>query len=678
MQKLRDRVLGVVRKYPWIVPVLVVLLVFWRLPLTFFEQDEWQAFEVYIGASDKSIIECVSVQRPLTCFINTLEWRTFGTNATYYGLFSLLLISLIVVVFYRLLRRFEIPETKSVIIASIMPLFVAGSQAITWFGAFSASLPNFLFALLAIDFLLIAMKTQLWRWQVASLLMVALSLYFKEESLWVIPVMIVTWWAYAWQKKLPRDKKSLLRYVGPIVAAILIYLLLERTRQMSGSSFGGLVSTTDPTQYVRDVFKSLFFLPFHHLSHILVGPENITSLTAFFTMKTATISALITTAMLVGLAGLLRFSQSPYRPAIFVLAAWSLTGFVSYAVFGKNPEYLEGRYYFGTQAAVAALLVIGLLPDKIKNIRSFNTFGTAVLVLILLLNLTLLDRRIDRSLAIAKERRNILSFIQEHTGPLPKKAIIYTETNNYGYVGQDANILPFQNGIGTTLRVMYQGKDQDYRQLAKKQLYLWDILAQGYDEVDGIGFGYYREMDKLTHAMADNKLTAENIFAFRYAGTKMIDMTKVLRGKLSIFSKELIQVPRNQVTVTSNDVVGVDEKHGIEKVTDNDPKSDWAVSQQPGDYIEVDLGEARDNIAKFVMKTADGNSYPKEYKFEYSVDGTNWIEAFSDIGTLNADAETVIVFEPTTMKKIRLTLLADRGPFFAWSVSDINVFAVKK
>lgn len=678
IDSLSKRLVSFFRQHLWLIPVLVTLLVFWRLPFTFFEQDEWQAFEVYIGSADKSIFACAEVQRPLTCFINTLEWKLFGTNATYYGLFSLLLISLISVAFYNLLRRLELPTFKAVIGASLLPLFAAGSQAITWFGAFSASLPSFLFAVLATDFLLRAIKFESYRWQFASLAMMALSLYFKEESLWMLPVMATAWWAYSKQINRPVALWSFARYVGPLIMGIVVYLLLERTRQISGSTFTGLVSATDPRQYMKDVIASLYLLPYYHLSHVLFGPEHIITFSNYFLLKIPLISAIISAVMIALFVVLLAFNRTKYRPAIFILVVWALTGFVSYAIFGKNPEFLEARYYFSTQAAVAVLLVIGLLPDQPKKLADLNTFGAAILAIIMIMNVTLIDQRLDKSLAIAKERRHVLSFIQQKTGPLPKRSVIFAETDNYGYVGQSAYILPFQNGIGTTLRVLYQGKDQDYRELAKKQGYMWDLLSQGYDEVGDIGFGYFRDMDKLTEAIAKYDIPIEGVFSFRYAGKTMIDTSQLFRGKMAILNKELTPVDKSKLKVTSNNDNGVDENHRIDKITDANPKSDWSTSQQIGAFLEFDLGQSVDKVAKVVLKTADGNSFPKAYKFEYTANGIDWVDSFTDIGTLNSNAETVIIFEPKTMQKLRITLTDARSSIFSWSVSDVNIFALKQ
>lgn len=685
LQQLITVIKGLVKRYPWIISVVIVLLVYWRLPLTFFEQDEWQAFETYINQSGRPITDCLTIQRPMTCVINRIEWELFGLHPEPYGFFSLLLISAITVAFYRFLRHWPVVEYKAVIAAALFPLLATGSQAITWFGAFSASLPSFLFAILALNFFMNDLKRPAWYWQLTTLASIATSLYFKEDTLWFFPVMIVTWLAYRQTKKQPFAWRSFLkgsfRHLGLIILAVVVFLYLERLRQTTGASFTSLISTTDTGDYRRDVLKALVLLPFQHIAHILIPPELIGALNITFQQTIVSVSLQLSLVIIAGCL-LLLIPARPYRPLLFTLLVWLMTAFAPYAVFGKNPDYLEGRYYFAAQAPLVAFLTISLLPDRLKlrKIVNLNTFGAAILAMIMVINLLIINYRLIRSVNIGQDRKHILAFIQKATGPLPKRAIIFAETPNFGYVGLADYLLPFQNGLGTTLRVVYQGNDQDYRPLSKKQAYLWNIVAEGYDEVDGVGFGYYRRYDNLIKALDERVLPVEMVYAFKWHGgpkRTIIDNTDLLRGRLLVDQKQKILLPRNKWQVKTSDDKGVDEKHGVDKLLDKDPKSDWSVFHKAGEFIEVDMGEPINDVGIVQLKTADGNSFAKIYRFDYSPDGINWKEYFTEEGKLVNDNESPIIFGPKTMQKFRITIVDERNTFFNWSVSDINVFAVK-
>lgn len=665
-------------KYAWAIPLLVVLLMYWRLPLTYFEQDEWQAFEHYVSSADQSIATCVTVQRPLTCVVNTIQWRLFGAEATFYALFSLALVLIITFAFYQFLRHWELPPYKRVLAAALFPLFAAGSQAITWLGAFSASLPSFLFALLAVDLLLVDIKKPSWKYRLLALGSALISLYFKEESLWLFPVLFVAWWLYSWTQGMKLTIPHFFRHLGLILAAILVFLFFERLRQVTGSTFTGLVSTTDSDQYAMDVVKALFLLPAGHLSHIVVAPEYLISLGQLLGKTVAQLSYLITAGLLLLTAGLLVIRKAPERPLIIFLAIWALSAFVSYAIFGKNPEFLEGRYYFAAQAPVVTLLVLGLLPNRMPKLQMPYVVGISLFILILLSNLIASHERLDRSVKAGQERRHIISFIKKATGPLPEKAVIYTETSNYGYAGQAAFLLPFQNGLTTTFRVLYQNHDQDYRKLAEVQGYLWDLLAQGYDEVDGVGFGYFRDYDKLLETIKEKKLPVESVYAFRYADEEMADLTRIMRDRLAVELSELTPVDRVGWKIRSSNDQGVDERHGIDKALDADPKSDWATPHTDGQFIEVDLGRPVADVAKVTLVTADGNSFPRILRFDYSPDGKNWHTDFTDVGKLVNNDQTPIIFKPKTIQKFRVTIVDKRPIIFAWSLADIRVEAIKK
>ncbi len=674
-ESLSDRFIDWSKKYPWVYSIVAILLVYWRLPMTYFQQDEWMAFETYIGSATQSVTSSVTVQRPLTCVVNSGMWHFFGTNATYYGLFSLLLILVIGLLFHRVLRRLGVPPFAAAIGSMLFPIFVAGSQAITWFGAFSATLPSFIFALLAIDLFLSFIKEYTWRHAVLAVLATLVSLYFKEETLWLFPVFLTIWYLYLPTDAYPRNIKNFLIRLSPFIASGAAYLFFERLRQAHSQSFSTLVSTTDTSHYMIDVVNSLVYLPLTHLSHILFGPEAIIALSTFLKLTVMQFSLATSLILIAIFIFVLYRATKNERPAILVLMVWMLTGFSSYAIFGKNPEFLEGRYYFDTQAAVVALLAIGLMPANFTNkIRSFNTVGVAVMLLLVGTNIALADQRMNATVALSQERRNILTYIQKHTGPLPKKAIIYTESTNFGYAGQAAYLLPFQNGMATIFRVLYQGKNQDYRELSKKQAYLWDFIKQGYDEVDGVGFGYFREYDALAKALKEYNLPLETVYAFRYSGATITDTTSLTRGKLFISNGKLNRLPRTSWKVSTSNDQGIEGRFPISRALDDDIKTDWLVPHRYGEYVEVDFGKPISNVSEIVLQSGDGNSFPRIVNFKYSPDGIKWIDDFTDVGLMNGNAEVPFIFGPKTMQKFRVTLVDKRETIFAWSLSDLNVF----
>jgi hypothetical protein len=666
------------KKYPWIISLLIVLIAYWQVPLTYFEQDEWQAFETYINTGNQPLTVCLDVQRPLTCVINTLEWRAFGTHAFAYGISSLALILLITFVFYRLLRRLNIPVVHATVAAGLFPLFTAGSQAITWFGAFSASLPSFLFAILAIDYFHQYVHKPAIKLMFLTLICLLVSLYFKEETLWLGPVFLAVWVLYRGRSQgLTSMIKSFIVRLGPPAVIGVIYLALERLRQLNTPAFSTLVSTTDSHAYLIDVVKAIFLLPLTHLSQVILSPDYTVNIANAWNLTIPLFSLYLTIALFVYLCYILIQADKKDRPAVIVLLVWTLTGFISYAIFGKNPELLEGRYYFGAQAPLITLLVVGLLPTRFKTMSSLRAFGVALLIVIVGINLSILKVRLHNSFKTASERKAVIGFIQKTAPTLPPKAIIYTETTNYGYVGQAAFIMPFQNGLGTTLRVLYQGKDQDYRALSKKQAYLWNLLNQGYDEVHGVGFGYFREYQSMLKSVKEHRLPVENVYAFRYVGTTMSDISSSIRSRLTADLQGIVPVTHDSWQISTSNDAGIDSIHGVDKLLDTNPKSDWSVPHAAGASVSVNMGKPIDNLTQIALTTADGNSFPRIVKVELSKDGQTW-EGYDDIGTIDLDMRTVFSFPPQSVQAFRVTIIDQRPMFFNWSVSDVNAYTLKR
>ncbi len=674
----RKKILIWSRRYPWVYALAAIFLTYWRLPFTYFEQDEWQAFETYINTTNQPLTNCFQVQRPLTCMVNTVEWHLFGTDPVGYGLFSLVLILTIGYLFYRLLRRLEIQPYKAAISTALFPYFAAGNQAIVWFGAFSASLPSFLFAVLALDYFYQYVRQPSRKLMAFVLGSTLISLYFKEDTLWLFPVFLVVWLVYRPKQKLIRSGINFLTNMGPPIVIGLIYLYLERWRQLHNPVFSSLISTTDTVAYLQAVGRSLFLLPLTHLSQVILTPDYAINLSNAWGLSVTAYSGFTSAIVIIYFVYLVLKTEKKARAPLYVFIAWALTGFIAYAVFGKNPETLEGRYYFATQAPAVTLLVVGLLPQKWRSLTSRRALAVAILIIIVSVNAVIATTRMGLSLKTAAERRNIISFIQEKAPTLPAKAVIYTETTNYGYVGQAAAIMPFQNGLGTTLRVVYQDKNQDYRALSKKQGYLWNLLNQGYDEDKGIGFGYFREYNKLKTAVLVNHIPIDNIFAFRYIGTKISDITDSVRTHMHIESEGVNEEPHGNWKISSSNDAGIDEKHGLGKVLDGDSWSDWSVPHRQGAYVELDLGRPVANLTQIALVTADGNSYPRAVRIDYSSkDKGNWEGSSDDIGTIDDYRRTVFIFPAHTIRRFRVTITDPQLLFFNWSLSDINIYTSK-
>ncbi len=680
---------------PWILPIVTNLAVYWSLFLTYFTQDEWWVFGRHLLWQERPITFCATIQRPLTCVVNRLEWEWFGLHSEAYAAFSLVLIIGICLLLYRLLLRWSVQPWPAAIAASLFPTLAAGSQAIAWFGAAPASLPSYLFGLLALHFLMNDLDSQAedqtnnrkttsrrsWQWQLLTILATALALYFKEEALWLLVMLPLTYCFYQQAKDRKLSLTGLIRHLGLSLVFICLFVVTERLRQIDTAGYQAIISTTNPTNYQVDLVKTFFLLPTTHLIQILIPAEYLKSWVSYWHGDVKTIS-LTLSLLFIGLTAWIN-QQRPLKQRLlgWWLLGWSLGGFISYTVLGKNPAFLEGRYYFPSEAGMAGLLVLLLWPSKITA-PSWTNFWSekyrtqqvmvGLLVLVFGLNFVAQYQRFTGAVALEQEQRHILQSIKRTVPSLPQKAIIFTEVEGKGFNGAPDAILPFYVGPGHILMILYQNQTEDYRPFIDRYRF-WDWLEQGYLEINGVGFGYLRDYNQLKGAVDQYKLPAESIFAFRYQNKELIDETAYIRDRLMNDRTDLRPVSKNGWSATSSENNGAAPGLSIEKAIDNDPGTLWASYLVKDKFIEVDLGRPVEKVTSIVIRAGGVNDQPRKYRFEYSSDGKQWQTGFSDIGRPEEQFMR-LVFAPKTIQKFRIVQEETVATSYNWTIADIAVF----
>lgn len=103
---------------------------------------------------------------------------------------------------------------------------------------------------------------------------------------------------------------------------------------------------------------------------------------------------------------------------------------------------------------------------------------------------------------------------------------------------------------------------------------------------------------------------------------------------------------------------------------DGDPATRWSTgrAQQPGDALEVDLGQPV--AVRSVLLDAGGGDWPRGYAVQVSADGTTWSDPVAS-GT-GAGAVTAIGLDGTEVRHLRVRLTGAADPW--WSVAELRVF----
>ena len=97
-------------------------------------------------------------------------------------------------------------------------------------------------------------------------------------------------------------------------------------------------------------------------------------------------------------------------------------------------------------------------------------------------------------------------------------------------------------------------------------------------------------------------------------------------------------------------------------------------AQQPGQYLQVDLGRVQ-RLRQVVFDTgASTGDFPRGYSVQVSADGTNWRTAVADgAGT---GQFTSVALDGSPVRYVRMTLTSASGSW--WSVADVRAYTAQR
>lgn len=690
------------KTHPMHLTIAGLLAIFWRQPFTYFEQDEWMVFGQQILTSDQPIVNCLTIQRPLVCLVNRASWSLFGTNAWLYGITSLLLIFGLSWAIYHLYRQLKLKTVESAILAIAVWLPTNGGHSATWFGSFLASVPCQILAILsiiaAIDFL-----QQKNFWNLAkSALFLLLALYFKEEALWtVLPLLALPWLLKLklgrvrfnqGKNQLISDLKTRPVWSFWLMIFVIVgsFLFIEQRRQAKLSSFNQLISSTEPAKYRNDLIKTFFLLPFDHLGQTLI-PNQMTvdwaikSIAGTDRGLTKTIIA-ISRGLSVALIGLIALgiwqAKSERRRLYVWLSLWGWFGFISYIIFGKNPEVLELRYYFASQLALGPLIAL-IVSDFWQN-RKLKTLSSKIIPIIAIglaitlvgLNLSGTNTRQKRAFSDAKERRLIFNTIREALPTVKNNQVILLESSVFGYNGSAYYLAPFFSGPGYSLMVLYHNQELDFKPFFKA-IDFWDWVSQGFIRHGKTGFGYFRDYGELERAYQKQQFAIDDVHAFYYDYHKVENRTASVREQLSarFEPRKIIDLPDGTVINTSlpgGAAPGFVQEHLSDKKLD----TRWVSYHNAGEFIELIFPQPINSLSGINMFTSNPNDHIKKYNLYYAEENGEYQLLPLHVGG-SSQPDLPILFRNRNIKRLKIEQADTLATTSNWVINELQLFQAK-
>lgn len=516
----------------------------------FFQNDEWRTIGHYLSGGENLLtifMPNVSHYTPLANVFYFLYSSIFQLNFFWHALFSILahliVVSLLFVFFSILFKNRILAFFSSLLFA----IGASGHQATSWIATDINTHGSTIFGILAL--IVLYRFNKIW----LSIIFLIISLLFKEITIVffiLLPLMV-----YIFDNK--KFIKNWLNYVKIILVGFIYLIFRFSMLFFQRTNIEDRVVLE--TQSVSDVVHNMLSFPVKIFAQSLIPsnqllslarqitkflPSSLTGLygtTAFDIFTENTSLQILNLLIFLVCAFLLVYvtkkskNKLMKKVVIFGFIFVILNSFI-YALspgrFGSIPVVDSRNIYLPSIGAVLFLVsvVYLLLEKRITKIL-------LVIVLFIVLNIFWLEKELKFLAERGTERKNILYQIKKAYPDLPPKVVFYMVSDSPFYgLPESERIFPFETNLGNIIMVLYQ-KTEDYpAELVDLPDYLFGMTKEGYKEIDGRGFGYFRNWDLFIQAIEDNNLSGDSVIAFSYhfSNKSVEDITLQTRKEIGI------------------------------------------------------------------------------------------------------------------------------------------------
>jgi len=397
-----------------------------------------------------------------------------------------------------------------------------GSQAVSWFGTNTLTLPSLLFGAVSVLFMLLYVKknknTYLWLSQISALA----SYYFKESGFIFI---ILLPFFYIMSQKKRKIFWPMVRLFLPIILFVIVILITTGIRMFAptlqidkptGTLSGGMVMIVKNAIYYPILSFSQLFIPFSFLTKVNPLLREISS-------KTDLLFIFLSGVLIILIIFSSYMLKNQRRSLLFGLI-FTLLSFIPFAVLDRGASYLSSRHFY-TGVLGGSILIgiyVGISYNKLSAYsgiyrRTLLGIVLALFALYAYKNIQYIQRDTYKLVLDARERKTILNQIKKSYPVLPQNPVFYITGDHPGYYFVENQKMPFQQGIGYTLMMWYYPDSNDMNNLFPLGMkYLRNISDQGYIETNGKGFGYYFSKEALQSDLTKGKFFKKDIIGYYY------------------------------------------------------------------------------------------------------------------------------------------------------------------
>lgn len=528
------------------------IVLYWNLWNTFFQQDEWGLFGRSIYQLDGFPLSLFTFSgahfHPMGNLIWMILYKTLGTNATGYGFLSILIHSVTAVIAYYFFGLFTKSRRAQFILSFLFLVSYPTKQVVVWYAASPYIIPCIAGIMLFFLYLnKCKAKKEISIKAACSLFSIwVVSMLFREEAVIIIPLLPISILLF-WNKDyIPKLRKKVIELLVLMFAIVLIRYFFE-------SFFGDNVVYEQGNIHVMRLYNSLT-VPLKMIIQNLIELEQLWDISRMYNrfafperiidgviIETAIFEHMVLylSIPLLFVSGFIfsRMNTRERKILIFSLA-WIFFASVIVGLQSRRLYFLESRYlYLGSIGVLLLLYSMFSALSRTKFISETKLFLVVVgLSTVFFFYSWFNIQRVmnDTYLAYSIERKEILKQITTLHPTIPKTVIFYVECRDKDDCISNNLVLPFQSGVGQMLLVIYGSAHPKEYGPYFKGFYLWDWEAEGYREIDGYGFGYYRQEETILKDLKRGRFLPQEIIALQYdkSENKIKEISKEFRKRV--------------------------------------------------------------------------------------------------------------------------------------------------
>lgn len=540
----------------FILITLLIIIVFWGIWDTFFQQDEWLGLGQTYVLGPKIITNGVSPLgllfgegRPITRGLGVIITLYFPMKIWALAAYSLFFHAVNACLVFLISKKILKSDRLALLASIFFALSAVSHQNVTWFAASFGGLLGAFCIFLSIYLVLIYLEKKEKRFLASSFLVAFLSFYVKENGIFLFIFLPLTIFIYKKNLLFTKTTRRMFYLIVAIAVLFIVYRLfnlLPASVDVSKTAYAdvGRLSIV-PRLISRAVLYPLTGLTLVYLpqslgnelgmnflkinySYITSRPDQIAQTVILDELSIIASFVLLFILYLISKEGKDRRNQIVFSLLLFGL---SLS---PYILVTKGYAYLEPRYYYVPMAAngiILSILVLRLFRLT-KKISSAKYFITGALLLFILVHVLSIRKDIAVQLDFASTRRAYLADLNKLVPTLKENKNIFYITGDKPWL-HESNFTPFQNNFGYSLMVIYYPSGKIPKEPMTKET-LWIMGDWGAYEGEGKLFGYTYTFDQLKALVGKYNIPSSGIHALYYDYDKkqLTDISESTRKKL--------------------------------------------------------------------------------------------------------------------------------------------------